>query len=71
MKVLATLWGLIVDDGRLAYTLGLFIIIGATLSYFQQPWIAAIVIWLGLLVSLWVSVIHQLNKKQGIDKGQG
>jgi hypothetical protein len=63
LKILSTLWGLLVDDGRLASILLLSIVIGWCLSRFQQPFLAAIVIWAGLIVSLAVSIEYQLNLK--------
>ncbi|MCM2534181.1 hypothetical protein NDK43_19710 [Neobacillus pocheonensis] len=63
MKVLSTLWGLIVDDGRLASILLFFLIISWSLSMAGQPFIGAIMIWAGLLISLWVSINHQLQLK--------
>ncbi|SEB86067.1 hypothetical protein [Paenibacillus sp. GP183] len=63
MKILSTLWGLLVDDGRLASILLLSIVIGWGLSQMQKPFLAAIVIWAGLIVSLAVSIEHQLNLK--------
>lgn len=64
MKVLSTLWGLLVDDGRLASILVLAIIIGSIVSkVLHQPLPGAIVIWAGLLVALFVSIEHQLSLK--------
>jgi hypothetical protein len=63
MKVLSALWGLLVDDGRLASILMLSIILAWGLSQFGQPILAAIVIMAGLVVSLAVSIEHQLNLK--------
>jgi hypothetical protein len=63
MKVLSTLWGLIVDDGRLASILLLSIILAWGLSQFGQPILAAIAMMAGLVVSLAVSIEHQLNLK--------
>jgi hypothetical protein len=63
MKVLSTLWGLLVDDGRLASILILSIVLAWGLSQFEQPLLAAILIWAGLIVSLAVSIEHQLKLK--------
>jgi hypothetical protein len=63
MKVLTTIWGLLVDDGRLASILMLSIILAWGLSQFGQPTLAAIAICAGLVVSLAVSIEHQLNIK--------
>ncbi|WP_155837174.1 hypothetical protein [Aneurinibacillus terranovensis] len=63
MKVLSTLWGLLVDDGRLAFILLLSLLIAGGLSLAHQSFMAAIVIWLGLMVSLWVSIMYQLQSK--------
>jgi hypothetical protein len=63
MKVLSTLWGLLVDDGRLATILMISILIAWGLAQFGQPLLAAIVIMAGLVVSLAVSIEHQLNLK--------
>jgi hypothetical protein len=68
MKVLSTLWGLIVDDGRLVTILLFCLIISWGLSYGQQPLIGAFMIWAGLLLSLWVSIRHQLQLKLSKEK---
>ncbi|MFY4776176.1 hypothetical protein [Metabacillus sp. RGM 3146] len=68
MKVLSTLWGLIVDDGRLASILIGCLVISCLLSLFGQSLIAAFVIWAGLLISLWVSIQHQLQLKLSKEK---
>jgi len=64
MKVLSTLWGLLVDDGRLASILVIAIIISAVLTNaLSLPLSGAIVLWAGLLVSLFFSIEHQLRLK--------
>lgn len=64
MKVLSTLWGLLVDDGRLAWTLLVFLAVSAILSRVAHlPFIGAVTIWLGLMASLVFSVEHQLRIK--------
>jgi hypothetical protein len=63
MKVLSTLWGLIIDDGRLASTLIGCLIISWGSSLAGQPLIGAFIIWAGLLVSLWFSINHQVQLK--------
>lgn len=63
MKVLKKLWGLLVDDGRLASILVISLIVAYIVSRLGQHTIGAIVIWVGLIVSLWVAVGHQLRLK--------
>lgn len=63
MKVIKVIWGLLVDDGRLATTLIVALIIAFGLSKANQPLLAGIIIWLGLIVSLWYSIEHQLQLK--------
>lgn len=65
MRVLKVLWGLLVDDARLASILVVALVIGYVASLAGWHTIGAIVIWLGLIVSLWVSVSHQLKRKIG------
>lgn len=68
MKVLKTLWGLLVDDGRLASILVIGLIVAAVLSLgLHVPAIGSVVIWLALIISLVVSVNHQLKLK--LNKG--
>jgi hypothetical protein len=68
MKVLTTLWGLIVDDGRLASILLISLVISWGLSLVGQPLIGAFMIWAGLLISLWISINHQLHLKLSQEK---
>lgn len=63
MKVLKKLWGLLVDDGRLATILVVALVVAYIISASGQHLIGAIVIWLGLIIALWVSVDHQLRLK--------
>lgn len=64
MKVLSTLWGLLVDDRRLASILILAIVISVIVSNtFGQPLLGALILWAGLIVSLFVSIEHQLRIK--------
>lgn len=64
MKMLSTLWGLLVDDGRLAWTLLTFLIVAAICSrVVNLPFLASLIIWLGLIVSVVFSVEHQLRLK--------
>lgn len=64
MKVLSTLWGLLVDDGRLAWTLLIFLAVAAILSRVAHlPFVGSLMIWLGLIVSVVFSVEHQLRLK--------
>jgi len=64
MKVLRTLWGLLVDDGRLASILLVALIVAAIVSSAHFHLLGAAVIWLGLIVALWVSVAHQWRLKR-------
>ncbi|WDL98565.1 hypothetical protein [Alicyclobacillus sp. ALC3] len=62
MKIVSTLWGLLVDDGRLAWTLLVFLVLAAIVSRVAHlPFIGALVIWLGLIISMVFSVEHQLR----------
>jgi hypothetical protein len=64
VKVLSTLWGLLVDDRRLASILILAIVISVIVSNtFGQPLLGALILWAGLIVSLFVSIEHQLRIK--------
>lgn len=63
MNVLKTLWGLLVDDGRLASILVVGILLAAISAVLHHHTIAAGILWLSLMVSLWVSVSHQLRLK--------
>ncbi|MCY0887468.1 MAG: hypothetical protein OWQ59_03330 [Alicyclobacillaceae bacterium] len=64
MKVLSTLWGLLVDDGRLASTLLVFLAVAAFVSRVAHlQFLGALAIWLGLIVSIAFSVEHQLRLK--------
>lgn len=64
MKVLSTLWGLLVDDGRLAWTLLIFLAVAAILSRVAHlSFVGSLMIWLGLIVSVVFSVEHQLRLK--------
>jgi hypothetical protein len=64
VKVLSTLWGLLVDDRRLASILILAIVISVIVSNtFGQPLLGALILWAGLIVSLFVSIEHQLRLK--------
>lgn len=64
MKVLSTLWGLLVDDERLVWTLVAALILAAITSLLLNlPFAGSIVIWLGIIVSLVISVEHQLKLK--------
>jgi len=63
MKVLGTLWGLLVDDGRLASILVIALLLAALVSHLGHPTVGSILIWLGLIVSLFVSIEHQLTLK--------
>lgn len=69
MKVLKVLWGLLVDDGRLASILVISLVVAYIVSLAGVKWLAALVIWLGLIVSLWVSIEHQLKLK--VHKSRG
>jgi len=64
MKVLKVAWGLLVDDGRLASLLVIALIVAAIVSrVLHSGLLAAVIIMLGLVVSIWVSVEHQLQLK--------
>ena len=64
MKVLSILWGLLVDDGRLAWTLLVFLAVAGVISRVAHlPFVGSLMIWLGLIVSIIFSVEHQLSLK--------
>lgn len=63
MAVLKVIWGLLVDDARLATGLVITLLVAYLLSQANLHLLGAIVIWAGLIVSLWVSVEHQLVAK--------
>lgn len=63
MKILSTLWGLIVDDGRLVSILMIFLLLSWGLSMAGQSMIAPFIIWAGLIISLFVSIHHQIQLK--------
>jgi hypothetical protein len=63
MGVLKVIWGLLVDDAHLATILAVSLVISFGVSRMHHPTAAALVIWLGLIVSLWISVEHQLQLK--------
>lgn len=69
MRVLKVLWGLLVDDARLASILVLSLIVAFVVALAGLKFVAAIVIWLGLIVSIWVSVEYQLQLKLKKQKG--
>lgn len=64
MGILKTLWGLLVDDARLAFILGITLIAAFLFSQINWPLVAAVVIWAGLLAALWFSTEHQLKLKR-------
>ncbi|KYP81303.1 hypothetical protein AYW79_01120 [Ferroacidibacillus organovorans] len=64
MRVLQTLWGLLVDDRRLASILMIALLLSAISSLvLREFFLGAVLIWGGLIVSLVVSVEHQLKLK--------
>ncbi len=65
MKVLKALWGLIVDDGRMAAILVLNLV-GASLIFKLTHFgaVAVLMIWMGPVISLVVAVEHQLRRKK-------
>lgn len=64
MKAIKVMWGLLVDDGRLAALLLVSLIGSALVSVLgHHAQLAAYVIWAGLLVSLAVSIEYQLKQK--------
>ena len=68
MGILKTLWGLLVDDARLAFILGITLIAAFLFSQVNLPLVAAVVIWAGLLAALWSSTEHQLKLKRAQDR---
>jgi hypothetical protein len=63
MGVFKVIWGLLVDDARLAIGLAITLLVAYLFSHFHLHLLGAIVIWAGLVVSLWISVEHQLAVK--------
>ncbi|WAH37015.1 hypothetical protein [Alicyclobacillus dauci] len=68
MKVIKVLWGLIFDDWRLVLTLVIGLILSAILALAHIKLAAAIVFWLFLPLSLWISIEAELRKR--LRKGQ-
>jgi|GEM_PF-5354930 len=68
MKALKVLWGLLVDDGRLASILVIALIVAFICAQAGLHFIAGVVIWLGLIVSVWTSVGHQLRLRIKLKK---
>ena len=64
MKVIKKLWGLLYDDARLVMGLIVALLLSLLLKLINLPTFAAIVIWLGLVVSLWISIEHELSLKR-------
>lgn len=64
MRFLKKALGLVVDDARLVGVLALFLLAAFLLHVAGQPLLAAVAIWLGLIVSLTVSVSHELRLKK-------
>lgn len=64
MKVVKKLWGLLYDDARLVLTLIVALFGAFLLQALRLSTLAAIVIWFGLVVSLWVSIEHELTLKR-------
>ena len=64
MGILKTLWGLLVDDVRLALVLGSALILAFGLRQAGLSLVAAVVLWIGLLGALWFSIEHQLKLRQ-------
>ena len=64
MTVLKTLWGLLVDDGRLAWTLVIGLVISAVVSMvLHLQFVGALIIWISLIAAIIISVEHQLKLK--------
>ena len=55
--------GLFVDDARLAVTLITFLLASALVSKLGYPFIGMLCLWVGLLLSLFNSIEHQLRLK--------
>lgn len=68
MNVIKTILGLIYDDARLVLTLGVALAISLIFRLAHQPLIAAVLIWAGLIVSLWISIEHELKQKSSQSK---
>ncbi|MGI9049675.1 MAG: hypothetical protein ACR2GU_09950 [Rubrobacteraceae bacterium] len=64
MGVLKTLWGLLVDDARLAFILVFTLIAAFLFSRMNWSLVAAVAIWVGLLAALWSSTEHQLKLRR-------
>ncbi|SDM82305.1 hypothetical protein SAMN04487897_101161 [Paenibacillus sp. yr247] len=62
-KVLNIIWGLFVDDARLAITLVISLAASALVSKMGYPFIGTICLWAGLLLALFISIEHQLFLK--------
>lgn len=67
MKVFSKLWGLIIDDVRLAGTLILALILAFVFAKTHENVPAIVVIWGGLILSFIWSIMYQvrLAKRKG------
>lgn len=63
MKALKVLVGLVFDDWRLVITLLIGIAVSGILVMTHLPLLAAIVFWITLPISLWISTDTELKKK--------
>lgn len=67
MKAVRVVIGLVFDDWRLVAALLIGVVFAATLSWFHQRFLGAIVFWLSLPISLWISTNAECKRtlKQG------
>lgn len=68
MKAVKVLWGLIVDDVRLVVVLSIGLVLAWGLTAIHQPLLAAVMIWIALMVALWVSIDHQARVRRSKQK---
>lgn len=62
-KVLNTIWGLFVDDARLAITIVISVATSAFVSTLGYPFVGMVCLWVGHLLALFISIEHQLHVK--------
>lgn len=62
-KALNVIWGLFIDDARLAIILLISLAVSAVSSKLGYPYVGALCIWIGLVAALFISIEHQLQLK--------
>lgn len=62
-NALKVIWGLLIDDARLAVTLLISLAVSAVSSKLGYPFVGMLCIWVGLVLALYISIEHQLRLK--------